>query len=98
MGTLCSVQLIDCLIVRLSLIFSYFVCQNRWKLSADTASVVTDLLPHRSPCRAVRFTSSGNLISVGKDKRLCVIDVHQGTITQTYKKAHEYDFFNRDRN
>ncbi|OQV18720.1 WD repeat-containing protein 55-like protein [Hypsibius exemplaris] len=65
-----------------------------WKLSPDTGATLTsNLLPHRSPCRAVRFTSSGSLISVGKDKRICVVDTQQGTVTKTYKKAHDASIF-----
>jgi len=45
---------------------------------------------HKKACRVIRFAQGGTeLVTVSKDKSLQVIDLDDGAVKMTIKKAHE---------
>ncbi|GAV08419.1 hypothetical protein RvY_18110 [Ramazzottius varieornatus] len=64
-----------------------------WQLSEDGSSLKLDLKPHKSPCRALRFLSVNRIISIGKDRRICITDCIAEKIAHTRKNAHQTAMF-----
>ena len=66
-----------------------YSCRYSYSKEEKNHPVMT-LNHHKKACRAIRFSASGErLFTASKDKSLQMIDVNQGAVAQSLKKAHE---------